>query len=94
MNKSMWLFVGIVGVLAISFVVLRMRERSPTDLQVSTMVPNSPAPCYVPVNAPAPRYVPVNAPATNYLNEEVMDITYNDDGLPVKVIIHRKAVMS
>ena len=30
----------------------------------------------------------------NYVNEETLDITWNEDGLPTKVVIHRKAQMS
>lgn len=30
--------------------------------------------------------------ATQYSNKEEWDISYNEDGLPVKVTIHRKAV--
>lgn len=32
--------------------------------------------------------------ATQYSNKEEWDIAYNSDGLPVKVTIHRKAVMN
>jgi hypothetical protein len=29
---------------------------------------------------------------TSYINEETTDITWNDDGLPVRIVRHRKAL--
>lgn len=31
-------------------------------------------------------------PSKSYDNEEIREITYNDDGLPTRIVIHRHAI--
>jgi len=55
------------------------------------------------LSAPSPRYitdieeepktalVPRQAPVATYANEESWEISWNEDGLPEKIVVHRNA---
>jgi hypothetical protein len=56
-----------------------------------------------PYYAPEPPPIPLRSiaisqnritPRNSYDNEEVREITYNDDGLPTRIVIHRHAATS
>lgn len=36
-------------------------------------------------------YQPISGPTKRYDNEEIREITYNEDGLPTRIVIHRHA---
>ncbi|MBA7555202.1 hypothetical protein ES705_47858 [subsurface metagenome] len=40
---------------------------------------------------PGKELIPHQPPAATYANEESWDITWNEDGLPEKIVVHRNA---
>ena len=69
-------------------------RRQPTQSSYQPENYYEPEPPPIPLSSIAIRPQARITPQNSYDNEEVREITYNDDGLPTRIVIHRHAATS
>jgi hypothetical protein len=94
-NSGIWILFGLLGLGAL---LLLSKRDNPVQQQgdyadrSDPYFPEENRLHFIPTNrAQAPAYQPPVQASNAYDNEEVREITYNDDGLPTRIVIHRHA---
>jgi len=91
-NSGIWILFGLLGLGALLLLGKRdsIQQQGDYAERSDPYFPAENRLHFIPTNR-APAYQPPVQATNAYDNEEVREITYNDDGLPTRIVIHRHA---